>query len=179
MLLEALDSFDKHREQITESMRSSLRQMNVLGKCPSDGGEMVVRWSKIGRRFAGCNNYPKCTMIFPLPQKVKIAGAEKNCPTCGAPIILVQGRGASAFEYDINPECPDNKRRAAESIAPKPASSLLQPKEEVKTEVVVPAAVVATGDVGQKKVKAVKAKKAAKSSKPKKKGAGVAKKRNS
>jgi DNA topoisomerase-1 len=172
MLLEALDTFDKHREQITESMRSSLRQMNGVGKCPEDNGEMVVRWSKIGRRFAGCGNYPSCTRTYPLPQKVKISPTGKNCATCGAPIILVQGRGASAFEYDINPECPENKRRAAESIAPKPASSLMPPRDETKS--VVQAAV---GVEPQKKVKVKRTKKAAKGSKTKKKGAGVAKKR--
>jgi DNA topoisomerase-1 len=174
MLLEALDAFDKHREQITESMRSSLRQMSGVGKCPEDGGEMVVRWSKIGRRFAGCNNYPKCTRTYPLPQKVKISAANKNCATCGAPIILVQGRGASAFEYDINPECPENKRRAAESIAPKPALSLMPPKEEKSG----PAVRAATAEVPQKKIKTVKAEKTAKSVKRKTRGVGIAKKRS-
>jgi len=29
-------------------------------KCPKDGGEIVVRYSKNKKRFYGCSNYPKC-----------------------------------------------------------------------------------------------------------------------
>jgi DNA topoisomerase-1 len=117
MLLEALDAFDKHREQIAQSMRSSLVQMDTVGVCPVDKGQMVIRWSKIGRRFAGCSNYPNCTRTYPLPQKLKISGTGKNCQTCGAPIILIFPPRAKAFEFDINPDCPEKIKNAAAMIS--------------------------------------------------------------
>jgi DNA topoisomerase-1 len=42
-------------------------------KCPKDGGDIVVRYSKAKRRFYGCANYPKCDYSAfawsQLPQK--------------------------------------------------------------------------------------------------------------
>ena len=36
----------------------------VLGKkCPKDGGDVVVRYSKAKRKFYGCSNYPKCDYV--------------------------------------------------------------------------------------------------------------------
>ncbi|MGB5034290.1 MAG: type I DNA topoisomerase [Microgenomates group bacterium] len=32
-------------------------------KCPKDGGDVVVRYSKAKRKFYGCSNYPKCDYV--------------------------------------------------------------------------------------------------------------------
>ena len=118
MLLQALKSFDEHKTEVAESMRSSLNQMNVLGKCPADGGELVVRWSRAGKRFAGCNNYPKCTRTYSLPQKGKIVPTGKICEGCKTPIILVSfGRGRE-LEIDLDPACPLRAKTTADQIQP-------------------------------------------------------------
>jgi len=62
-------------------------------KCPVDGGEIVLKRSRKGRPFYGCNNYPDCTFSLwkkPLPQKCPHCGyfmvqQNKNVLSCGDP----------------------------------------------------------------------------------------------
>ena len=112
MLLDALKLFDSNRQKIAEEMKSALGVMNasnVLGKCPVDGGDMVVRRSRIGKQFVGCTNYPKCTNTYPLPQHALVIPTGKVCKYCGAPIVkLVLGKGR-AFETDLNIKCREGK----------------------------------------------------------------------
>lgn len=50
--------------------------------CPDCGGTVVVKRSKKGRKFFGCNNYPNCAFVsWDLP-------TTKRCPDCNS--ILVQ-----------------------------------------------------------------------------------------
>ena len=115
MLLDALKLFDSNRKKIAEEMKSALGVMNaanVLGKCPVDGGDLVVRRSRIGKQFVGCTNYPKCTNTYPLPQHALVIPTGKICKYCGAPIVkLVLGKGR-AFETDLNIKCREGKGEA-------------------------------------------------------------------
>lgn len=50
-------------------------------KCPKCVGEMVVRRSKKGRKFYGCNHYPECDFVtWDTP-------TEKKCPICGEVLV--------------------------------------------------------------------------------------------
>jgi DNA topoisomerase I len=56
--------------------------------CPIDGGEIVERVTRKGRRFYGCANYPNCEFTSwqrPLPEA---------CPRCGGLIVAERGRRA-------------------------------------------------------------------------------------
>ena len=56
--------------------------------CPQDGGEIVERQTRKGRRFYGCANYPKCEFTSwqrPL---------DTVCPQCGGLIVAERGRRA-------------------------------------------------------------------------------------
>ena len=75
MLLEALKSFDSNKAKIAEEMTKGISEgEEILGKCPKDGGNLVVRRSKMGKSFAACSNYPDCTTTYSLPQNAKIVG---------------------------------------------------------------------------------------------------------
>lgn len=112
LLLEALKLFDKNMSKIAEEMKSSIEALpkqEVLGKCPVDGGDLIIRRSRIGKQFVGCSNYPKCTNTYPLPQHAKVVATGKACKICGAPIVKVLlGRGG-VFETDLNPKCKEGK----------------------------------------------------------------------
>ena len=53
-------------------------------KCPKCGGEIVIRKSKKGRRYYGCENNPDCDfMTWQKP-------SAKKCPQCGG-LMLEKG----------------------------------------------------------------------------------------
>lgn len=55
--------------------------------CPECGGDVVLKRSKKGRKFFGCNNYPNCGFVsWDLP-------TNKHCPQCNS--LLVQKSGGS------------------------------------------------------------------------------------
>ena len=106
MLLDALKLFDSNKAKITEAMKKGLAESSIgLGKCPKDGGDLVVRRSRMGKQFAACDNYPKCTTTFSLPQGAKIVGTGKACEHCHTPIIKVIRAGKGVFEMDLDPNC--------------------------------------------------------------------------
>jgi DNA topoisomerase-1 len=62
--------------------------------CPIDGGEIVERQTKKGRKFYGCSNYPKCDFTSwqrPLPTV---------CPNCGGLAVAERGRRARCTVCD-------------------------------------------------------------------------------
>ncbi len=109
LLLQALELFNKNKPSIGKEMKESMAESEiVLGKCPIDGGNLVVRHSKSGKIFASCSNYPKCKAIYPLPQHAKIVPTGKVCEYCHTPIIKVF-KGGKVFEMDLDPNCITKK----------------------------------------------------------------------
>lgn len=61
-------------------------------RCPKDGGAIVERVSRRGRKFYGCINYPKCDFIswdFVIPDR---------CPICGSHVVTKTRRGETHLE---------------------------------------------------------------------------------
>ncbi|MDE1833387.1 MAG: DNA topoisomerase I [Candidatus Micrarchaeota archaeon] len=109
MLIEALATFDKNKTNIAEAMRKGLQASETLGPCPKDGGDLVIRRSRVGKFFAACANYPKCTTTFSVPQNAKIVPTGQVCEHCHTPIIKVVRRGKRPFEMDLDPNCITKK----------------------------------------------------------------------
>ncbi len=60
--------------------------------CPKDGGAIVERVSRRGRKFYGCINYPKCDFISwdrVVPDR---------CPVCGSYVVTKTRRGITHLE---------------------------------------------------------------------------------
>lgn len=52
--------------------------VEVVGKCPKCGGDVVKKTTKAGKTFYGCSNYPNCDFVsWELP-------APKLCPDCAS-----------------------------------------------------------------------------------------------
>ena len=79
----------KHRKSI---------QKTIGVKCPKCDGEIVVKKSKRGRIFYGCNKYPKCDFVSwdePINEK---------CPECGS-ILVKKVTKKSEKHLCSNKEC--------------------------------------------------------------------------
>ena len=79
----------KHRKSI---------QKTIGVKCPKCNGEIIVRKSKRGRVFYGCNQYPKCDFVSwdePIDEK---------CPECGS-ILVKKVTKKSEKHLCSNKEC--------------------------------------------------------------------------
>ena len=67
------------------------------GLCPLCGEKVVLKKSKRGRSFYGCNGYPECNfMTWNIP-------VEETCPQCSS--TLFQKGGKSGKLVCEKPEC--------------------------------------------------------------------------
>ncbi len=63
--------------------------------CPKCGGEILVKQSKKGRTYYGCEYWPKCDfMAWDTPVKDEV------CPECGGLLMRKNGRGAKIYCYN-------------------------------------------------------------------------------
>ncbi len=106
MLLEALKAFDSNKKRIAEEMQKGISETEApLGKCLKDGGDLVIRKSRLGKQFVGCTNYPKCTVTYSIPQNALVVATGKVCEFCHTPMVKVIRKGKGVFEIDLDPEC--------------------------------------------------------------------------
>lgn len=79
-------------------------------RCPKCGeGELVVRRSRRGRTFYGCERYPECDQVF----WERPVGA---CPVCGQPLLEKRGRQGAAWRQCANAECGHREGLADASV---------------------------------------------------------------
>jgi DNA topoisomerase-1 len=67
MLDRVFDELTASREEIGEHLRTSLKADKTLGPCPECGDTLLVRQSRTGSYFVGCDGYPECRFTLPLP----------------------------------------------------------------------------------------------------------------
>ena len=61
------------------------------GLCPKCGGKMLLKKSKKGKPFYGCENYKDCNfMSWDMP-------LEEKCPQCGASLFKKSGRQGKIY----------------------------------------------------------------------------------
>lgn len=111
VIVQIIGTFKKKEKEIGTGLGKGLEktnQSNVLGKCLKDGGNLLVRYSRAGKQFVGCANWPKCDQTYPLPQFAKVIPTGKVCPLCHTPIVKVFRKG-KVFEMDLDPSCETKK----------------------------------------------------------------------
>ena len=105
MLTKVVESLEKDKERIKSSINKASKQQNVIGKCPKCGKELVIRYSKKGKRFVGCTGYPDCKNTYPLPQRGGVVPDESACDNCGSPRVKIISKGKRPWQIFLNPEC--------------------------------------------------------------------------
>jgi len=80
-------------------------------KCPECGADMVVRRSRRGP-FLGCSRYPKCRGTAQLdgaaseaPKRAAAEPAGEDCPDCGKPLLVREGRRGKFVGCSGYPKC--------------------------------------------------------------------------
>ncbi|MDR0930488.1 MAG: type I DNA topoisomerase [Clostridiales bacterium] len=71
--------------------------------CPKCGAKILVRKSKRGKIFYGCEKYPECDFVtWDMP-------TGELCKTCGAAVVKKKGK-TGEYETCSNKDCPTNKK---------------------------------------------------------------------
>ncbi|WP_458207134.1 DNA topoisomerase I [Haladaptatus sp. NG-SE-30] len=79
MLAKVFDDLEDSREEIGKHLQQSLKEDKTLGPCPDCGENLLVRQSRRGSYFVGCDGYPDCTYTLPLPNKGKPLLLDETC----------------------------------------------------------------------------------------------------
>ncbi|SHN54965.1 type I DNA topoisomerase [Desulfovibrio litoralis] len=75
-------------------------QLEVVGKCPDCGHDLVIKKARTGSRFIACSNYPNCKHAEPFSTGVK-------CPNCEKGMIVEKSskKGKLFYACDQYPNC--------------------------------------------------------------------------
>ena len=121
--------FNKNEKAISADLSKGLEKTNqssILGKCLKDGGNLAIKYSRAGKQFVGCGNWPNCDQTYPLPQFAKIVPMGKVCELCHTPKVKVFRKG-KVFEMDLDPNCETKK-----NWGKKPATTTLEARITVQ-----------------------------------------------
>lgn len=79
-------------------------------KCPLDGGDIIERRTKKGRKFWSCSNYPECkfaTWYRPV---------KESCPICGAAFLAIKNENSKSSLHCLTENCGFQKEITEEEI---------------------------------------------------------------
>ncbi|MFC7071143.1 DNA topoisomerase I [Halobaculum lipolyticum] len=71
MLAQVFEELAESREAVGDHLQKSLKADKQLGPCPECGDTLLVRKSRAGSYFVGCDGYPDCEYTLPLPSTGK------------------------------------------------------------------------------------------------------------
>ncbi|WP_254767319.1 DNA topoisomerase I [Salinilacihabitans rarus] len=119
MLETIFEELADSREEIGDHLRKSLKEDKRLGPCPECGEDLLVRRSRYGSYFVGCDGYPDCEYTLPLPSTGKPLIMDRECEEHGLnEVKMLAGRNTfvhgcplckaeEAGEGPILGDCPE------------------------------------------------------------------------
>ncbi|WP_418281266.1 DNA topoisomerase [Halorubrum sp. DTA98] len=81
LLERVFEDLTESREEIGDHLQKSLKADKTLGPCPECGSDLLVRKSRYGSYFVGCDGYPDCEYTLPLPSTGKPLILDETCET--------------------------------------------------------------------------------------------------
>ena len=79
LLDRVFDDLTESREAVGDHLQKSLKADKTLGPCPECGEDLLVRKSRQGSYFVGCDGYPDCEYTLPLPSTGKPLILDETC----------------------------------------------------------------------------------------------------
>jgi DNA topoisomerase-1 len=110
MLTEIFEELHASQAAIGDHIREALKEDKVLGPCPECGERLLVRRSRRGSYFVGCDGYPDCEFTLPLPSNGEPTTVEEVCEEHGLKHVKMLA-GRSTFVHG----CPMCEAERAES----------------------------------------------------------------
>jgi DNA topoisomerase-1 len=113
MLDRIFEILEEKEEEIADALHEGLMEDRTLGPCPDceadETGSLVIRTSRSGDEFVGCDAYPDCEKTYPLPDDGKIVLIDERCDEHGLSHVKVLA-GKSTYTHG----CPVCKAEEAE-----------------------------------------------------------------
>ncbi|WP_436903418.1 DNA topoisomerase I [Halovenus halobia] len=79
MLERVFEELHESREAVGDHLQESLKADRRLGPCPECGSDLLVRQSRQGSYFVGCDGFPECRFTLPLPSTGEPLVLEDTC----------------------------------------------------------------------------------------------------
>ena len=79
MLEEIFEELHASQEEVGDHIRRALKEDSELGPCPECGEQLLVRRSRRGSYFVGCDGYPDCEFTLPLPSNGEPTTIDEVC----------------------------------------------------------------------------------------------------
>ncbi|WP_423999797.1 DNA topoisomerase I [Haloarcula salina] len=79
MLKRVFEELRDSREEIGDHLQESLKADKTLGPCPECGEDMLIRRSRQGSYFVGCDGFPNCRNTLPLPSTGEPLVLDEHC----------------------------------------------------------------------------------------------------
>ena len=79
MLERLFEELRDSREEIGDHIQESLKADRRLGPCPECGEDLLVRRSRQGSYFVGCDGFPDCRFTLPLPNTGEPLVLDESC----------------------------------------------------------------------------------------------------
>jgi DNA topoisomerase-1 len=83
MLKRIFEDLRGSREEIGDHLQDSLKADRTLGPCPESGDDLLIRKSRRGSYFVGCDGYPDCRYTLPLPNTGEPVVIDETCDEHG------------------------------------------------------------------------------------------------
>ncbi|MCL9815521.1 DNA topoisomerase I [Natronocalculus amylovorans] len=103
MLELVFDELMNAGEEVGKHLQQSLKADKRLGPCPECGEDLLVRKSRYGSYFVGCDGYPDCKYTLPLPSTGKPLILEDECEDHGLRHVKMLA-GRKTFTHGC-PQC--------------------------------------------------------------------------
>ncbi|WP_340100188.1 DNA topoisomerase I [Salinibaculum salinum] len=79
MLERVFEELRESSEDIGDHLQESLKADRRLGPCPECGDDLLVRRSRQGSYFVGCDGFPECRYTLPLPNTGEPLVLDETC----------------------------------------------------------------------------------------------------
>jgi DNA topoisomerase-1 len=112
MLQQVFEELEDSREEIGEYLQESLKADKTLGPCPECGEDMLVRRSRQGSYFVGCDGFPECRNTLPLPSTGEPLVLDEVCADHEMKHVKMLA-GRDTFVHGC-PRCEAEKAEASE-----------------------------------------------------------------